>query len=96
VIQRIFFLRFELGGKAHRMRAGNRRRFTISTFSWPIKRSTSFDRDVRLALRIGIDRDHLVFAGDTAALVDEIDRDLGAHRAGHRAAGGKMGRTGRR
>src|SRR5262249_33298126 len=34
---------------------------------------------------IGIDRLHLVFAGDSATLVDDVDRDLRADRAGDRA-----------
>src|SRR5262249_23111187 len=44
------------------------------------------DRDVDLALAVGVDRHDLVLAGDAAALVDEVDRDLRADRAGHRAA----------
>jgi len=36
------------------------------------------DGGVRLALRIGIDRLDLVFAGDPATLVDDVDRDLRA------------------
>ena len=34
------------------------------------------DRGVRLALRIGVDRHDLVFAGDAATFVDEVDGDL--------------------
>ncbi len=45
------------------------------------------DRDVDLALRIGVDRLDLVFAGNAAALVAQIDRDLRADRGGDRAAG---------
>src|SRR6202030_4543670 len=41
------------------------------------------------ALAIGIDRDDLVFAGNAAALIDEIDRDLSANGAGNRATGGE-------
>src|SRR5262249_18283966 len=43
------------------------------------------DGGVRLALGIGIDRLDLVFAGDPATFVDDIDGDLRADRAGHRA-----------
>ena len=35
------------------------------------------DRNVHLALAIGVDRHNLVLAGNPAALVDEIDCDLG-------------------
>ena len=45
------------------------------------------DRDVHLALTVGINRDHLVLAGDAAALVNKINRDLRAHRACRRATG---------
>ena len=45
------------------------------------------DRDIGLALRVGVDRRDLVFAADAAALVAQIDRDLRADRAGDRAAG---------
>ncbi len=44
------------------------------------------DRDVGLALGIGVDRNDLVFAADAAFLVDEVDRDLRADRAGDRTA----------
>jgi len=37
-------------------------------------------------LRIGVNRLHLVLAGHAAALVDEVDRDLRADRARHRAS----------
>src|SRR6202011_5366963 len=43
------------------------------------------DRRVHLALRIRVDRLDLVFAGDAALLVDEVDGDLRADRAGNRA-----------
>src|SRR5262249_50579894 len=42
------------------------------------------DGGVRLALRIGVDRLDLVFAGDPATLVDDVDRDLRPDRAGDR------------
>src|SRR5262249_41802499 len=43
------------------------------------------DRHVHLALRIRIDRLDLVFAGDAALFVDQVDRNLRADRAGDRA-----------
>ena len=42
------------------------------------------DGSIRLALQIGIDRLHLVFAGDAATLVDDVDRDLRTDRTGDR------------
>jgi len=47
------------------------------------------DRHIHLALAIGVDRHDFVFAGNAAALVDEIDRDLGAYGTGDRTAGGE-------
>jgi len=44
------------------------------------------DGGICLALRIGVNRLHLVLAGHAAALVDEVDRDLRADRARHRAS----------
>ena len=44
------------------------------------------DRNVRLALGIGVDGDDLVLAADAALLIDEIDRDLRADRGSDRAA----------
>jgi hypothetical protein len=43
------------------------------------------DRDIGLALRVGIDRRDLVFAADAAALVAKINGNLRADRAGDRA-----------
>ena len=54
------------------------------------------DRDVHLALTVCINRDHLVLAGDAAALVNKINRDLRAHRACRRATGSEWSRTGHR
>jgi hypothetical protein len=43
------------------------------------------DRNIHLALTIGIDRNYLVLAGDAAALVDKVNCDLRANRACRRA-----------
>lgn len=82
------FLRFDPGGERHRVGAGIDAIDDVDLFlaDQPLH---LIDRDVRLALRIGIDRHHFVLAGNAATLVDEIDRDLGAHRAGDRTAGGE-------
>jgi hypothetical protein len=42
-------------------------------------------------LRIRIDRLHLVFAGDPATLVDDVDRDLRTDRTGDRAPAAAKG-----
>jgi hypothetical protein len=81
-------LRLDLGGERHRMGAGVDAVDDLDLFLAD-QALHLVDRNVCLALRIGIDRHHLVFAGNAAALVDEIDRDLGADRAGDRAAGGE-------
>src|SRR5260221_14476600 len=47
------------------------------------------DRDIRLALRVGIDRFDLVLAEDAALLVGQVDGDLRADRRGDRAGGGE-------
>jgi hypothetical protein len=54
------------------------------------------DRSVCLALRICIDRLHLIFAGDPATLVDDVDRNLRTDRTGDRACGPRRARKGRR
>jgi len=41
------------------------------------------DRDIHLALAIRINGHDLILAGNAAAFVDKIDRDLGAHGAGN-------------
>ena len=83
-----FLLRLHLGGERHRVRARIDADDDLDLLlaDQPLD---LVDRDIRLALAIGIDRHDLVLAGNAAALVDEIDRDLSAHRAGDRAAGGE-------
>ena len=79
------------GGERHRMRAREDAEDDVDLLlaHQPLG---LVDRDVGLALRIGADRDHLVLAGNAAALVDEIDGDLGADRGGDRARRGEGAR----
>src|SRR5262249_6913791 len=81
-------LRLDLRGERHRMRARIDAVDDVDLFlaDQPLD---LVDSDIDLALTIGIDRHDLVFAGDAAALIDEIDRDLGADRAGDGAGGGE-------
>ena len=83
-----FLLRLHLGGERHCLRAGIDAIDDLDLLlaDQPLD---LVDRHIDLALAIGIDRFNLVFAGNAAALIDEIDRDLSAHRAGKRAAAGE-------
>ena len=83
-----FLLRLHLGGERHGLRAGIDAVDDVDLLlaDQPLD---LVDRHIDLALAIGIDRHDLVLAGNAAALVDEIDRDLGADGAGDRAAGGE-------
>ena len=83
-----FLLRLDFGGERHRVGAGIN---AVDDLDLLLAEQALhlIDRDVRLALQVGVDRHDLVLAGDAAALVDEIDRDLAADRAGDRAAGGE-------
>src|SRR4029077_1199879 len=72
-------LRLDLGGERHGVRAGINAEhdFNLPLVDQPLD---LVDGSIRLALRIGIDRLHLVFAGDPATLVDDVDRDLRTDR----------------
>src|SRR5262245_8358142 len=76
-------LRLDLGGERHGVRAGINAQhdFDLLLIDQPLH---FVDGGIRLALRIGIDRLHLVFAGDAATLVDDVDGDLRADRTGNR------------
>src|SRR5499427_7743257 len=77
-------LRLDLGGERHGVRARiyAEHDFDLLLVDQPLD---LVDGGVRLALRVGIDRLDLVFAGDPATLVDDVDGDLRADRAGDRA-----------
>jgi hypothetical protein len=81
-------VRLDLGGERHRVCAGID---AVDDLHLLLADQTLdlVDRDIDLALAIGVDGYDLVFAGDPAALVDEINGDLGADRARHRPAGGE-------
>jgi len=82
------FLRVNLGCERHGLRAGVNAIHDVDFLL--IDQPLDFiDRDINLALAVGIGRDDLVFAGDAAALIDEIDRYLRADRACRRAARGE-------
>ena len=76
-------LRLDLGGERHGMRAGINAEhdFDLLLIDQPLD---LVDGSIRLALRIGIDRLHLVFGGDPATLIDDVDRGLRTDRTGDR------------
>jgi hypothetical protein len=81
----------DLGRERHRLSARVNAVHNVNLFL--VDQPLDFiDGDVHLALTIGIDRDHLVLAGNAAALVDEIDSYLRAHCACRRTAGGEWTR----
>jgi hypothetical protein len=80
------FLCVDLGGERHRVSAGVNAVDDLDLLL--IDQPLHFiDRDIHLALTIGIDGNYLVLAGDAAALVDKINRDLRARRTCRRATG---------
>src|SRR6516162_2594411 len=84
VIQRIFFCASTLAASGTACALA----YTPSTIFDLLLVDQPFDLvdgGVRLALRVGIDGLDLVFAGDPATLVDDVDGDLRADRAGDRA-----------
>jgi hypothetical protein len=85
-------LRLDLGGERHRVRAGIDAVDDVDLFL--ADQTLDFvDRDIGLALRVGIDRRDLVLAADAAALVAEVNCNLRADRASNRAAGRKRPRV---
>jgi hypothetical protein len=84
VIQRIFFCASNLGGEGHGVRARIHAEhdFDLLLVDQPLD---LVDGGVRLALRVGIDRLDLVFAGNPTTFVDDVDGDLRADRARDRA-----------
>src|SRR5262249_20366875 len=77
-------LRLDLGGERHGVRAGINAEydFDLLLIDQPLD---LVNGSIRFALRIGIDRLHLVFAGDAATLVDDVDRGLRTDRTGDRS-----------
>lgn len=78
VIQNLLVL-LDLGGEGHRVRAGVHARDDVELLlvDQPLD---LVDGDVGLALGIDLEGGDLVLAADAAALVAELDRDVGANR----------------
>src|SRR5262249_25543745 len=81
-------LRLDLAGERPRVRAAIDA-VDVLALLLPDQPLPLVDRPVPFALAIGIDRPHLVLSRHAAALVDQVNRDLRADRAGNRAAGGE-------
>ena len=80
----------DLGGERYGVRAGidAEHDFNLLLVDQPLY---LVDRSIGLALRIRIDRLHLIFALDPATLVDDVDRDLRTDRTGDRAPAAAKG-----
>src|SRR5262245_19904063 len=65
-------LRLDLGGERHRVRAGIDAVDDLDVFLID-KALDLVDRSVRLALRVGVNPNNFIFAGNTAAFVTQID-----------------------
>ena len=95
LIQRIFFCCFDLGGERHRMRARIDAEDDVDLFlvDQPLD---LVDRDIGLALRVGVDRHDFVFAGDAACSLHRSIAICAPIDAGDRTAGRERARVGRR
>jgi hypothetical protein len=75
-------MRLDLGGERHGVRAGID---AIDNLDLLLVYQTLdvVDRDIHLALAVGINGHDLILAGNAAAFVDEVDCDLGPYRTGN-------------